>query len=73
VRALLDLMCENGALVQDTPVQCQGLLQQASKHLQILDPELGEEELIKSMAAELAKVTALIARSSQRQQGPGDA
>ena len=65
--ALLDLMCENGALVQDTPVQCQGLLQQASKHLQILDPELGEEELIKFVADKMARLTVLIAENSQRQ------
>ena len=69
MRALLDLMRENenGALVQDYLVSRQCLLRQASKHLQILDPELGDEELIKSMAAELAKVTALIAGSSERQ------
>jgi hypothetical protein len=67
VRALLDLMRENRALVQDNLVPCQSLLQEASKHLQILDPELGEEELVKSVAAELAKLATLIAENSQRQ------
>jgi hypothetical protein len=67
VRALLDLVRENGAFVQANLLHCQGLLQQASKHLKILDPELGEEELVKSVAAELAKVTALTAENSQRQ------
>ena len=67
MRALLDLMRENGAAVQDDLVPCKYLLQQASGNLKILGPELGEEELVKSMAAELAKVTALIARRSQRQ------
>ena len=67
MRALLDLVRENGASVQDNLSQCSSLLQHASKHLQILDPELGEEELVKSAAAELAKVNALITRSSQRQ------
>ena len=67
MRALLDLMRENEAAVQDDLVPCEFLLQQASKNLTILNPELGEEELVKSVAAELAKVTASISRSSQRQ------
>jgi hypothetical protein len=62
VRALLDLLRENGA-----SVSCQNVLQHASKHLKILDPELGQQELVKSVAAELAKLTALIAENSQRQ------
>ena len=64
MRALLDLMRENGASVQNKLVPCQELLQEAMQHLQILDPGVGKEELVKSVAAELAKVTALIARSS---------
>ena len=64
-------MRENGASVQANLVQCLDLLQRASWNLNILDPELGEEELIKSAAAELAKVTAFIANNSERQQGPG--
>ena len=67
MRALLDLMRENGDAVQANLVHVQDFLQRASKHLTILDPELGEEELVKSVAAELARVTALIAGSSQRQ------
>jgi len=70
VRALLDLMRENGASVQANLAHCQDLLQNASSCLKILDPELGEQELVKSVAAELAKVTALIAENSKRQQGP---
>ena len=66
MRALLDLVRENGALVEDNLVVCQNLLLQATFDLQILDPELGEEELVKSVAAELARVTVLIA-GSQRQ------
>jgi len=67
VRALLDLNLhrENEATLPLVPWQ--DLLQLASTHLQILDPELGEEELIESVAAEFAKVTALIAKNSQRQ------
>ena len=67
MRALLDLVRENGAAVQENLVACQDLLQQASKHLTILDPELGEEELVKSVASELAKLTALMAENSKRQ------
>ena len=67
MRAVLDLMRENGAAVQASLVHCESLLQHASKQLKILDPELGEEELVKSVAAELAKVRALMADNSQRQ------
>jgi hypothetical protein len=67
VRALLDLMRENEAAVQDDLVPCEFLLQQVSENLKILGPELGDQDLVISVAAELAKVTALISRSSQRQ------
>ena len=67
MRALLDLMRENTDAVQANLAPCGHLLRRASKHLTILDPELGQQELAKSVAAELAKVTALIAENSQRQ------
>jgi len=67
VRALLDLVRENGAVVEDSLALSQGFLQHASERLQILDPELGNQELVKSVAAEVAKVTAFIAENSQRQ------
>ena len=67
MRALLDLIRENEGEVQENLGKCKNMLKEASKDLKILDPELGEEELVKSVAAELARVTALIARSSQRQ------
>ena len=60
MRALLDLMRENEAAVQDTAGQYQQLLHQSSVHLKILDPEHGEEELIKSVAAEMAKLSLLL-------------
>jgi len=66
VRALLDLMRENKAAVQANLTQCESLLGRAKKFLKILDPELGEEELVKSVAAELAKLTASITKNSQR-------
>jgi len=59
VRALLDLMRENEARVHTLAASCQELLERASQHLTILDPEVGEEELIKAVAAELAKLRAL--------------
>ena len=67
MRALLDMMHKNVDAFQDNLVSYTHLLQKASERLTILDPELGEEELVKSLAAELAKVKALIARSSERQ------
>jgi hypothetical protein len=57
VRALLDLVRENEAPVKTT-LFCfgQNVLQTASVHLKILDSENGDEELVKSVAAELAKL-----------------
>ena len=57
MRALLDLMRDNEAAVQDMSVRCQELLLDASEHLKILNPEHGEEELIELVAAELAKIS----------------
>ena len=56
VRALIDLMRENEAGVQGKAAACQELLERASEHLTILDPEVGEEELIQAVAAALAKL-----------------
>jgi hypothetical protein len=55
VRVLLDLVRDNEAAVQQLSV-FESVLRVASSQLQVLDPELGEEELIKSVAAELAKL-----------------
>ena len=65
MRALLDLMRENGALVQADLTVCRGLLKRATSYLKILDPEIGKGELVESVAAELAKLTALIAGSQR--------
>ena len=62
MRALLDLMREYEARLQEMAAACQELLGNASQHLRILDPEVGEEELIKAVAAEAAKLAALAAR-----------
>ena len=55
MRALLDLLRENEAAAKTILPLRQIFLQDASFHLKILDPEHGDEELINSVAAELAK------------------
>ena len=56
MRALLDLMRENEARVQTWAAACAAVLSSASQHLTILDPEVGEEELIQAVAAALANL-----------------
>ena len=55
MRALLDLMRENEARVQEVAAHCAAVLVSAS-HLTILDPEVGEEQLIQAVAAAHAKL-----------------
>ena len=55
MRALLDLMRENEAPGEAMIRRHQDILRAASVNLEILDPEQGDEELINSVAAELAK------------------
>jgi hypothetical protein len=59
VRALLDLMRKHKTRVQEMHTACASMLEHASRFLDILDPEGGEEELIKAVAAELATLRAL--------------
>jgi len=59
VRALLDLMRENEARVQKWAAPCARVLELASQHLTILDPAVGEEELIEAVAAALANLRML--------------
>ena len=56
LRALLDLMRENESFVQESAAACAEVLKVARQHLTILDPEVGVEELIQAVAAELAKL-----------------
>ena len=56
MRALLDLIRENEATVQICTAPCAAVLESASQHLAILDPEGGEEELIQAVAAALANM-----------------
>ena len=62
--ALLDLVRGNEAAVQDMHAICQSLLRDANVHLNILDPEHGEEELIELVAAELATLSQPLCKSS---------
>jgi hypothetical protein len=57
VRALLDLLRDNEAAVKGFSPQCRYFLRRASVNLKILYPGHGEEELIKSVAAALAKLS----------------
>ena len=63
MRALLAFLGENEAAERPMPPvylqECQTVLSRASKRLTILAPELGDQELIKSVAAEVAKVRCL--------------
>ena len=59
MRALLDLIHENEARLQDVVALHPLVLELARRHLKILDPEIGEEELIKAVAAELARLRAI--------------
>ena len=56
MRAILDLMRENEARVPKSPADGANILQLARQNLTILDPEVGEEELIQAVAAALAKL-----------------
>ena len=57
MRALLDLMRDNEAAVKCKFGVCTDLLREAAWNLKILDPEHGEEELVKMVAAELVKLS----------------
>jgi chromosome condensin MukBEF complex kleisin-like MukF subunit len=56
VRALLDLMRANEASLQKQAARCAILLKLARRQLTILDPEVGEGELIQAVAAALANL-----------------
>ena len=58
MRALLDLMRENEG-VEKFSVFFASVLVSGSADLTSLDPEVGEEDLIQAVAAELAKLRAL--------------
>ena len=72
MRALLNLLRENQAALQDQLYPCQDLLSLASLQLKILDPKYGEEELIKSMATEVTILHELEGKT-EPQQRPGGA
>ena len=59
MRALLDLLRENEASVQKLAAGCAAVLRDACRHLKILDPEVGEVELIQAVYHRLEKLPAL--------------
>jgi hypothetical protein len=56
VRALLDWMRENEARVHNLAAGYASVLEHARQQLTILDPKVGEEELIQAVAAALANL-----------------
>ena len=56
VRALLNVLRENEEEMQSMAAMCAEQLELVSEYLTILDPKVGEEELIKAVAAALAKL-----------------
>ena len=56
MRALLDLLRENRAAVQDMAARCIEMMDRARSELKVLDPETGDEELIESWAGERAQL-----------------
>jgi len=56
MRVLLDLMLEDEVRVQEIAAPCAAVLKRARRNLAILDPEVGEEELIQSVAAALVNL-----------------
>ena len=65
MRALLAFLRDNEAAVKELSARIKSLLHEANEQLKILGPELGDEELIKSVEAEMAKRAALIAEEVQ--------
>jgi hypothetical protein len=53
-------MRENEARVEELAAVLEAVLERASEDLTILNPEDGEEELIQAVAAELARLRALL-------------
>jgi hypothetical protein len=52
-------MRQNEAAMEKVAAGCQQVLAHASSYLKILDPEVGDEELIKAVAVEQAKLRRL--------------
>ena len=53
---MIDFMRENQVHVQRIPGQFENILWQATTHLKILDPELGNAGLVQSVATEMASL-----------------
>ena len=59
MRALLDLVRDNEATTGNVSTCCGHILDDACLHLTILDPDVGDEELIKAVETELTRLDAL--------------
>ena len=60
MRALLDLVRDNEATIGNVSTSyCGHILYDACMHLTILDPDVGDEELIKAVETELTRLDAL--------------
>ena len=70
MRALLNLMHENEAVVRDLSVRCQALLCDASANLKVLGPDRGETELVKLFAARLIKLSLPLRKPQTLNPGP---
>jgi hypothetical protein len=60
VRALLNLVRDNEATIGNVSTWCGHILDHAREHLTILDPDVGDEELIKAVATELTRLDAFL-------------
>ena len=56
MRALLDLLRDQAAAVQDQAALIRLVLRAATSRLKILDLKVGDKELIKEVAVEMAKL-----------------
>jgi hypothetical protein len=56
VRAMIDMIREDEQKVQMVAAMCVSILIHACDVLTILDPELGDEELIQAVASTLTKI-----------------
>jgi hypothetical protein len=50
------VMRENESAVQNAAASCKGVLAEASSQLKVLDPEVGDTELIQAVAVEALKL-----------------
>ena len=57
---MLDLVVKNEKAVSEVPAACESVLYDATQRLTVIDPVLGETDLVKSVAVELAKLSRMV-------------